>query len=56
MKGIIKLENVPENCLKCKISFYETCDAGEYLFCPLVEKDGGYLARLPDCPIEEVQE
>lgn len=53
-RAIIELKEVPENCLKCQISFYECKEDGESLYCPLINNDGNYLKRPVNCPIKEV--
>lgn len=54
-KAIIELNKIPENCLKCPISFYESGDDGESLYCPLTDEDGNYLERPKNCPITIVE-
>lgn len=44
-KAIIELNKIPENCLKCPISFYESGD----------DEDGNYLERPKNCPITIVE-
>lgn len=53
-KAILEIE-MPENCLLCKISDFETSDASESLFCPILGVEiENFITRHPDCPLKEV--
>ena len=53
MKAILELD-MPDSCLICKISDYESGDE-EKLFCPVLEKEGLFNSRLPECPLLELR-
>ncbi|HEX9058578.1 MAG TPA: hypothetical protein VF941_00190 [Clostridia bacterium] len=55
MKAFLLLD-MPESCLKCKISHYEAGDSEETLICPLLETEGNFQERLPDCPLKGLEE
>ncbi len=55
MKAFLLLD-MPDNCLKCKISHYEVDDSKETLLCPLLETEGSFLERLPGCPLKGLEE
>ncbi len=54
-KKAFLLLDMPENCLKCKLSDYEIGESGEHLFCPLLEVDGNFQTRLSNCPLKALE-
>ncbi len=58
MKIIFELNNLPENCYDCPLSYYESNDDGEDLYClPLSHQsedmiDGNMYQRRNDCPLK----
>ncbi|PYG86717.1 hypothetical protein LY28_02743 [Ruminiclostridium sufflavum DSM 19573] len=55
-KAILEI-NMPDNCLTCTISYYETSDIREELFCPVLGVEiENYVERHKDCPLKEVKE
>lgn len=53
-KAILEIE-MPEDCLRCKISDYESSDSSESLFCPVLEIEIEiYNERHRDCPLKKI--
>jgi hypothetical protein len=53
-RAILEIE-MPEDCLRCKISDYEQSDSTESLFCPVLEIEiEVYNERHHDCPLKKI--
>lgn len=53
---LVKGMEMPIMCSYCKLTYYGQGDNYACCYCSITDKEIDYVARHPDCPLEEVKD